>query len=103
MSIAALKAGIGAECPFRTFPEYMDALDRRPLGINVAVTGEWNYQGGDRRTFYSGMGGFPFQTERNQFDAVGDDRATDRIPLEVLTGRDAFVDVFRELAQELRA
>jgi hypothetical protein len=65
------------------------------FGINVAVTGEWNYQGGDRRTFYSGMGGFPFQTERNQFDAVGDDRATDRIPLEVLTGRDAFVDVFR--------
>jgi hypothetical protein len=65
------------------------------FGANVAITGEWNYQGGDRRTFYSGMGGFPYQTERNQFDAVGDDRATDRIPLEVLTGRDAFIDVFR--------
>ena len=37
MSIAALKAGIGAEWPFQTFPEYMDALDRQPLGINVAV------------------------------------------------------------------
>jgi len=37
MSIAALEAGIGAEWPFETFPEYMDALDRQPLGINVAV------------------------------------------------------------------
>jgi N-acyl-D-aspartate/D-glutamate deacylase len=37
MSLAALEAGIGAEWPFQTFPEYMDALDRKPLGINVAV------------------------------------------------------------------
>lgn len=37
MSIAALKAGIGAEWPFETFPQYMDTLDRQPLGINVAV------------------------------------------------------------------
>jgi N-acyl-D-aspartate/D-glutamate deacylase len=37
MSITALKAGIGLEWPFQTFPEYMDALDRQPLGINVAV------------------------------------------------------------------
>ena len=65
------------------------------FGVNVAITGEWNYQGGDRRTFYSGMGGFPFQTERNQFEAVGDDRTTNRVPVEVLTGRAAIVDVFR--------
>jgi N-acyl-D-amino-acid deacylase len=37
MSLAALKAGIGAEWPFESFPEYMDALDKQPLGINVAV------------------------------------------------------------------
>jgi N-acyl-D-aspartate/D-glutamate deacylase len=37
MSIAALKAGIGAEWPFETFPQYMDALEKQPLGINVAV------------------------------------------------------------------
>jgi N-acyl-D-aspartate/D-glutamate deacylase len=37
MSIAALKAGIGAEWPFETFPQYMDALDKQSLGINVAV------------------------------------------------------------------
>jgi len=37
MSLAALKAGIGADWPFETFPQYMDALERQPLGINVAV------------------------------------------------------------------
>ena len=37
MSLAALQAGIGKDWPFETFPEYMDALDRQPLGINVAV------------------------------------------------------------------
>ena len=37
MSLAALKAGIGPDWPFETFPEYMDALEARPLGINVAV------------------------------------------------------------------
>ncbi|MBM3646474.1 MAG: amidohydrolase family protein [Alphaproteobacteria bacterium] len=37
MSLAALEAGIGPDWPFVTFPEYMDAVARRPLGINVAV------------------------------------------------------------------
>lgn len=37
MSLAALKAGIGPDWPFQTFPEYMDVLEKRPLGINVAV------------------------------------------------------------------
>jgi N-acyl-D-aspartate/D-glutamate deacylase len=37
MSLAALEAGLGREWPFQTFPEYMDALERVPLGINVAV------------------------------------------------------------------
>ena len=37
MSLAALEAGIGPDWPFVSFPEYMDALAARPLGINVAV------------------------------------------------------------------
>lgn len=37
MSLAALEAGIGPDWPFVTFPEYMDAVAARPLGINVAV------------------------------------------------------------------
>ena len=37
MSLAALKAGIGPDGPFQTFPQSLDALERQPLGINVAV------------------------------------------------------------------
>lgn len=62
---------------------------------NVAITGEWNYQGGERKTFYGIYGGFPFMNERATFDTVGEERATDRVPVEVLTGRDAFLHVFR--------
>lgn len=66
---------------------------------NVAITGDWNYQGGERRTFYSQqgsqLGGFPFQSPRQTFETTGIERTTNRIPVEVLTGRDAFVEVFR--------
>ena len=37
MSLAALQAGIGPEWPFESFPEFMNALERLPLGINVAA------------------------------------------------------------------
>jgi hypothetical protein len=69
------------------------------FGANVAITGDWNYQGGDRKTFYSTQGtplpGFPFQTERQRFDTTGLARTTNRVPVEVLTGRDAFLEVLR--------
>jgi hypothetical protein len=67
------------------------------FGANIAVTGEWNYQGGDRKTFYSGAEsrGFPFQTDDRTFDSTGIGRATNGVLLEVLTSRDAVVDVFR--------
>ena len=67
------------------------------FGANVAITGEWNYQGGDRKTFYSGgdSRGFPFQTEDRTFDSTGIGRTTNSIPIEVLANRDAVVDVFR--------
>lgn len=65
------------------------------FAVNVAITGEWNYQGGERRTFYSGERGFPFQDEDATFDRTGLARATDRVPVEVLASRDAVVDVFR--------
>ena len=42
------------------------------FGINTAVTGDWNYQGGVRSTFYIDDG-FPFQTPDKTFD-VGDPR-----------------------------
>ncbi len=37
MSLAALQAGMGPQWPFESFPEFMNALERLPLGINVAA------------------------------------------------------------------
>lgn len=65
------------------------------FALNVAITGEWNYQGGDRRTFYSGERGFPYQYEGASFDRTGMDRTTNRVPVEVLSSRDAVFEVFR--------
>lgn len=72
---------------------------------NIAITGEWNYQGGeDRATFYSldpdgpqgpRIGGFPFQSDRHTYDATGMVRETNRVAVEVLTSRDAIGEVFR--------
>jgi len=37
MSVAALRAGLGPEWPFETFPEYLDAVDQRGCAVNVAA------------------------------------------------------------------
>lgn len=37
MSFDALEAGLGADWPFETFPEYLDAIERRGSAINVAA------------------------------------------------------------------
>ncbi len=37
MSLEALEAGIGSDWPFETFPQYLDAVESRGLGINAAV------------------------------------------------------------------
>ncbi|MBV1879585.1 MAG: amidohydrolase family protein [Pseudomonadales bacterium] len=37
MSVAALKAGLGEEWSFETFPEYMDAIEASGTAINVGV------------------------------------------------------------------
>jgi N-acyl-D-aspartate/D-glutamate deacylase len=37
MSFDALTAGIGDDWPFETFPEYLDAIERRGAAINVGV------------------------------------------------------------------
>ncbi len=41
------------------------------FGTNWAVTGDWNYQGGERKSFYSAEGGFPFEKEGVTFDTAG--------------------------------
>ena len=37
MSVQALQAGLGAEWPFETFPQYLDTIEARGVGINVGV------------------------------------------------------------------
>ncbi len=37
MSADALKAGIGEQWPFETFPEYLDAIDAAGISINIGV------------------------------------------------------------------
>ncbi|MDX2168277.1 MAG: amidohydrolase family protein [Deltaproteobacteria bacterium] len=37
MSLNAIRAGIGAEWPFETIPEYLDAIEQRGTAINAAV------------------------------------------------------------------
>ena len=50
------------------------------FGLNTAITGDWNYQGGERNTFYRD---FPFLDADSGFD-VGMTRATDRVLTEVI-------------------
>ena len=37
---------------------------------NAAISGEFNYQGGDRKTFYGSIG-FPFANDRETFESIG--------------------------------
>lgn len=70
---------------------------------NLAITGDFNYQGGDRKTFYgrpspgstyAGPAGFPFASLAETFETTGLDRATDEVPVDVLVTGDTF-RVFR--------
>ena len=38
MTVAALREGLGEEWPFATFPEYLDAVERRGPAINVGLS-----------------------------------------------------------------
>ena len=51
------------------------------FGINTLMTGEWNYMGGDRRTFYGGMGGFPHEHGK-AFEQVGIPMTTNEVTLD---------------------
>src|SRR5439155_654525 len=54
---------------------------------NAASTGEFNYQGGDRKTFYS-FTGFPFANERETFETINPtDRREAVLPAGVLLNK----------------
>jgi hypothetical protein len=55
---------------------------------NYVTTGDANYQGGNRKTFY-GYTGFPFANPRETFETTGQARATDGVPLDIVVTRDA--------------
>jgi hypothetical protein len=57
------------------------------FAANAAITGEFNYQGGDRKTFYSSIG-FPFANERETFENIGPVRAREAVMVgDVLANR----------------
>lgn len=63
------------------------------FAMNAVITGELNYQGGYRTTFYADRG-FPFLTEDRTFRNSGLPRATDSVPTEVLFNRGTLTRVF---------
>jgi len=50
---------------------------------NAAITGELNYQGGHRKSFYSHTG-FPFANDREHFDNIGIGLATDTVRVDII-------------------
>jgi hypothetical protein len=57
------------------------------FAVNAMITGEFNYQGGVRKTFY-GRTGFPFANTWETFDNVGQSMTTDAVPFDILFHRD---------------
>lgn len=56
------------------------------FGINTAISGEWNYQGGERRTY---VWEFPFQTPSSGFD-TGTPMARDEAQTDVILQESVF-------------
>jgi hypothetical protein len=68
------------------------------FALNIALTGDWNYQGGERKTFLGQgdgtfQGGFPYLNEASTFDSVGAERVGGG-SFGVLFTRDALLEVF---------
>ena len=68
------------------------------FALNIALTGDWNYQGGERKTFYAVgdgtfTGGFPYKNDASTFDSVGLARVGGG-SFGVLFTRDALLEVF---------
>jgi hypothetical protein len=57
------------------------------FGLNAAITGEFNYQGGYRKTFYSSIG-FPFANERETFESIGNVHGRSEVMVDTLAHTD---------------
>ena len=58
------------------------------FGLNAYATGQFNYQGGERKTFYGATTGFPFANTWETFDNRGVSVSTDALPFDILLHRD---------------
>jgi hypothetical protein len=56
-------------------------------GANMAISGDWNYQGGDRKTF---LWEFPFQTPSSDFDSFPTRHGRDEALTDVILDRTVF-------------
>ena len=64
---------------------------------NAAITGEFNYQAGDRKTFY-GRDGFPFANNRETFESIGPVRERGSVMVgDVLANRHTFTVLRHDL------
>jgi hypothetical protein len=57
------------------------------FGLTALITGDWNYQGGERKTFY---GSFPYETRGATFDNTGVPMATDDLADDESLEREVF-------------
>jgi hypothetical protein len=57
------------------------------FAVNAAITGEINYQGGERKSFQS-VTGYPFANTFETFATAGQSVATDSVPLDILVHGD---------------
>ncbi len=62
--------------------------------LNAAITGEFNYQGGNRKTFYSSTG-FPFANTWETFDNIGPVRGRENLMVGDVLANTHSVTVFR--------
>lgn len=64
------------------------------FGANAAITGEFNYQGGDRKTFYH-FTGFPFANSWETFDNIGPVRGREDVMVGDVLANTHSLTVFR--------
>ena len=60
------------------------------FGLNAAISGEFNYQGGDRKTFYSAIG-FPYANERETFESIGRVHGRSEVLVDTLANRNTLL------------
>lgn len=69
-----------------TLGVFFTAVAAGLFALNAAITGEFNYQGGYRKTFYSSTG-FPFANERERFDNIARVHGRSETQTDILVNR----------------